>query len=391
MRENQSSSCTSAKCVWKRKAKRNEAAVRLKDLQLSKEEYGKDTKKYPSPHFTLYDPRPTYVLNPAGTTLFDALRTLVPSAGIISWAPVAGETQEIHSPEQLATQVCDDLNVHHWEEVTDDVTLPTVLEMGEVFVQENLAGNPIELSQELCRAFLQSLHFDQEQREMLYQKTIGQGKASLWMLHRAGRITASNVYKICHLRESTNPKATVELLMNYHPTDEANMPAQLEWGHLKEVAAKALYTKKMAANHEDFILLDCGLALSDEYPFLGASPDGLRCCKCCGKSLIEAKAIYSKRNLRPAIAANDKIYFDQGTSKWLLKENTTLFYQIQCQMAVTKVHITDLVIYTNKGILVISVPFDQQFWVGVVAKLEEFYINNMIPEILCGTLRNQMQ
>ena len=40
-------------------------------------------------------------------------------------------------------------------------------------------------------------------------------------------------------------------------------------------------------------------------------------------------------------------------------------------MAVTKVLEEDLVIYTNKGILIIPVSFDNTFWLGVVSKLEE--------------------
>ena len=37
------------------------------------------------------------------------------------------------------------------------------------------------------------------------------------------------------------------------------MHAPLEWGHLKEVAAKELYKNKMALKDEDLTLLDCGL------------------------------------------------------------------------------------------------------------------------------------
>lgn len=29
--------------------------------------------------------------------------------------------------------------------------------------------------------------------------------------------------------------------------------------------------------------------------------------------------------------------------------------------------------------------FDNTFWLGAVLKLYEFYLKNMIPEILCGT------
>ena len=38
----------------------------------------------------------------------------------------------------------------------------------------------------------------------------------------------------------------------------------------------------------------CGLVLS--YPFLGASPDGLVLCECCGTGALELKCPYSPRD-----------------------------------------------------------------------------------------------
>lgn len=63
---------------------------------------------------------------------------------------------------------------------------------------------------------------------------------------------------------------------------------------------------------------------------------------------------------------------------------------VQYQMAVTKVLGEDLVIHTNKGILIISVSFDNIFWLRVVSKLEKFYLKNMVPEILCGTMWKEL-
>lgn len=56
-------------------------------------------------------------------------------------------------------------------------------------------------------------------------------------------------------------------------------------------------------------------------------------------------------------------------------------------MVVIKVFDEDLVIYINKGILIIFVLFDNIFWFGVVLKFEEFYLRNMVFEILFGIIR----
>lgn len=55
-------------------------------------------------------------------------------------------------------------------------------------------------------------------------------------------------------------------------------------------------------------------------------------------------------------------------------------------MVVIKVFDEDLVIYINKGILIIFVLFDNIFWFGVVLKFEEFYLRNMVFEILFGII-----
>jgi len=51
-------------------------------------------------------------------------------------------------------------------------------------------------------------------------------------------------------------------------------------------------------------------------------------------------------------------------------------------MTVTKLKEDDLVIYTNKGIMVVKVLFNTEFWNNILLKLEQFYLDFMIPEIL---------
>ena len=93
-------------------------------------------------------------------------------------------------------------------------------------------------------------------------------------------------------------------------------------------------------------------------PFLGASPDGIRICNCClHKTFVEVKSLYSKCNLLPAIAAATYLEKDnKGNLK--LKSETKWNYQIQGLMGISGIHNAELVIYTNKGILIIPVSFD---------------------------------
>lgn len=132
----------------------------------------------------------------------------------------------------------------------------------------------------------------------------------MWMLYRVGRIIVFNVYKVCYLREFIDLKVIVKFLMNYNLIDKVGMVVFLEWGYLKEVVVKELYKKKMVVKYEDFIFLDCGLVVSEEYFFLGVSFDGMRYCKCCGIKLVEVKVIYLKKNLRLFVVVGEKIIYD---------------------------------------------------------------------------------
>ena len=56
-------------------------------------------------------------------------------------------------------------------------------------------------------------------------------------------------------------------------------------------------------------------------------------------------------------------------------------------MAFSKVTNADLVIYTNKGILIVEVLFDKYLWEEMLVKLNKFYSKHMIPEILTRRIK----
>ena len=59
-------------------------------------------------------------------------------------------------------------------------------------------------------------------------------------------------------------------------------------------------------------------------------------------------------------------------------------------MAVTKLNRADLIVYTNKGILIVSVLFDPELWQSILEKLTTFYDKAMIPELLTQQLKKKL-
>lgn len=63
------------------------------------------------------------------------------------------------------------------------------------------------------------------------------------------------------------------------------------WGCEHEKQAQFMYNACQKAKHKGFDLKDCGLYLHPDYPHLGATPDGVVECSCCGNGVCEIKVI----------------------------------------------------------------------------------------------------
>lgn len=285
----------------------------------------------------------------------------------------------------VAEYISCDANVEHYETV-DPGHIFTVKEYADIFKRERNIGQEFDCNDKLVQEFVDHLNIDQTQSDTICSKTVQQGGSQFWTDQRSGRITASNFYKVCHLKETTDKTNTNKLLMNYCPT--INIPEPLEWGHEKTISAAQLYFKKLNHKHCDLVLKESGLVVNPLWPFLGASPDRIRYCKCHCKTLLEIKSLYSKRNLLPAVAAADKVI--KTPNGYILKQETAWYYQVQGQMALTGVENTDVVIYTNKGILIVPVEFDPVFWQAVLQKLQLFFVQHLAPELLTDRVRKDV-
>lgn len=137
------------------------------------------------------------------------------------------------------------------------------------------------------------------------QATIGQSQNQAWHLHRSGKITASNFYKVYTKVETTKgangsncsgQKLVEDLLRNNSPPE--NLPA-LKYGRDMEMIAKEIYIKLFEKERKDTSYRECGLFFDESKQYLGASPDLLIECSCCGKGVLEIKCPYSIANEIP--------------------------------------------------------------------------------------------
>lgn len=72
--------------------------------------------------------------------------------------------------------------------------------------------------------------------------------------------------------------------------------------------ARNLYEKKYVSEHKSGKLKPTGLIVDPNVPFLGASPDGILQCKCCGTGVLAIKCPYKFRNYTLDQIFNENYY-----------------------------------------------------------------------------------
>ena len=215
--------------------------------------------------------------------------------------------------------------------------------------------------------------------------TRGQSQSTLWYNHRIGRITASQFGRVAKCKLSAYPTSLVEYIMQYKCPDPS-IPA-IRWGRVNEERAFQKYEEFMQENHVNFTVRHSGLCLHADYPFLGASPDGVTNCQCCGEGLLEIKCTFKYRHVDPKSIRDNTFCVDFTTNPPHLRENHVYFYQVQGQLALCEKSHCDFVCWTLKGMAIDRINRNKEFFDAMLPKFEEVFVNYICPEILSRKLQ----
>ena len=206
------------------------------------------------------------------------------------------------------------------------------------------------------------------------EATRGQDQNQNWHNMRKYLLTSSVFKKICH---SQNPIKTAVSLLNGPGFSDDNVPQHIQFGYKFENKARTQFMRTHQYHHRECTIQVPGFIVHSAFPFLGTSPGGiLSCNKSCGKALVEVKCLSSKINFQPTTAL---IMNKDDDGKVAMNTSHGYYYQIQGKMAISGIHKCHLVAYTHKGIHVMTINFDPEFWQSVHAKLMEFYQYSYFP------------
>lgn len=190
-------------------------------------------------------------------------------------------------------------------------------------------------------------------------QTVMQSKNSLWYELRYARITASKAYDAAHCQTFTG--TLLENILGaskFKVTEAMQRGISLESQVLREVENKLKIKFK-----------NCGLLLSSDYPFIGASPDGVS-----NEAVVEIKCPSSEKTLKRYIKANNKI-----TAKYAaqVQMQMMLFKKNECFFCVASPDFE-----RTKNVNIINVTYDAEYCKTLLEKCELFWYHAVFPALL---------
>ncbi|EZA61676.1 hypothetical protein X777_10508 [Ooceraea biroi] len=175
------------------------------------------------------------------------------------------------------------------------------------------------------------------------------------------------------MRPTTSCAATVKSIL-FPPSIEN---VAMKYGREMEEVARKQIAAKLKKD-----ITPCGLFIYDEYPCLGASPDGI----IDEDGLVEIKCPFSAENLTADETLQKlphfKTVFDQKNPDEMNRKHR-FFYQVQGQLNITRRDYCIFVMWTPKSFKMVRVSRDEVFWKNqMLPLLIRFYNESMLLEIL---------
>ena len=158
-----------------------------------------------------------------------------------------------------------------------------------------------------CEEIYSTVTVTSEEARSIEENTRDQSSSNLWFQQRAGRVTTSRL-KAATRTDVKEPSKSLIRSICYLESTQFGSKATT-WGCAHEKDARIEYMSVMTNRHPDFSLSVSGLVVNPAWPFLGASPDGIINCTCCGMDVLEIKCPFT---------CKDRSFIDASKARFLL-------------------------------------------------------------------------
>uniref|UniRef100_A0A3Q2FXY2 YqaJ viral recombinase domain-containing protein n=1 Tax=Cyprinodon variegatus TaxID=28743 RepID=A0A3Q2FXY2_CYPVA len=221
-----------------------------------------------------------------------------------------------------------------------------------------------------CRTLLKKADISQDQAHYIEMQSRSQHRSSTWYRFRTGRVTASTMYAVFRSDLDNPAVSTVKAVCGTNS------------GATNHCAAT--YKQKMEKQHCDFELSQSGFIINPKFPQVGASPDAIVLCTCCGKGCVKIKCPfkYQDTTILEACKSGDKNFcLEMVDGKLQLKKEHPYYKQVQTQIFVANAAYSDFVVWTLKEIVVLRVAPDPKLWNALLGKAQQFFERVCLPEL----------
>ena len=199
-------------------------------------------------------------------------------------------------------------------------------------------------------------------------ETLAQNQSAMWKDERCKRLTSSNFGRICTATDQTDKDALASSFTKY---TKLNSKA-IKHGLLYEDEA----VEKFESN-EKVKVQKCGMFVSQEHPYLAASPDGLLG----DDTVIEVKCPFTAKN--KMITTQSVPWLKQDVNgKLVLDKKHNYYYQVQGQLYCTGRKTWIFIVFTICDIKYLHIEYNGHFVQDMIHKLNSFFDNHFRKAVL---------
>lgn len=197
-----------------------------------------------------------------------------------------------------------------------------------------------------------------EQSQFIEAQTRGQSSSNIWFFERSKRVTASIFERVMNRREKIFPKSVIDSITKGRDGKKI-YSASLQWG--KEAVALEMYKNSYC---KELQVVESGLIINPQWPWLGASTDGVLVTNGRAVGCIKIKSPFKKKDKTLLNACKDKKFYMEMSHTGLpsLKKLHAYSYQCQGVMNILGLEWLDSIVYTEKDLHVQRIPCDKKVW-----------------------------
>ncbi|WAR00308.1 hypothetical protein MAR_024680 [Mya arenaria] len=187
-----------------------------------------------------------------------------------------------------------------------------------------------------------SVDCSKQQADNVEEETRGQAQSKLWQRYRAGRVTASKAKAVSSTNKASPSQSLIKEIC--YPGEKCIQTNAMKWGCDHETDALQKFMEEIGPLHKNSRLQNSGFVISQDVPFIGASPDGIFICNCCGPAYVEVKCPFNARYEDINEDTVDCLQRRDGELE--LKPEHKYQYQVQTQHGVSKHEVGYFVVWT---------------------------------------------